>query len=466
MFNLKPSGASIKSWDSKLGFWVCSGAMVMFIGLAAADRSKAEDNAKDTTKKETNAAKPAEKEADHQLIEQLLTEIEELKARVHELESKKTAVGETAVTTETLATPVGVAVPALPGIPPGPANAAEAAQEDLSAPRGVQLRLFGDVGYHATDLHGDTNTFYIGSMDMLMTGHITDRFSVLGEVLFTSATDNSISVDVERLMLQYKHNDYFQLGVGRFHSSIGYYNPTYHRGAWFQTTIGRPFMYEFDDNGGFLPLQEIGASVSGNLPGEKLGLHYTAEVGNGRAHLLGSDPAQNNQDVNNGKAVNFALTARPSRLPGWEAGFSIYHDYLTFSDSINHPELIATAHLVYTNSTYEFLNEVMMVRHKYTSEGAPGVFHSPGFYTQFSRKFGKYRPYFRYSYFNAQNDEPIYGDPTDGSVVGRRNGPSVGIRWDFNDHAAVKLQYDRTSVRQTGLNTSYNGLATEFSFAF
>jgi hypothetical protein len=48
-------------------------------------------------------------------------------------------------------------------------------------------------------------------------------------------------------------------------------------------------------------------------------------------------------------------------------------------------------------------------------------------------------------------------------VVGRRNGPSAGVRWDFNGHAAVKLQYDHISER--GLKSS-NDLETQFSFAF
>jgi hypothetical protein len=258
----------------------------------------------------------------------------------------------------------------------------------------VQLRLFGDVGYHATDLHGDTNTFYLGSLDMFMTGNLSDRVSVLGEVLFTSAPDNSITPDVERLLLQYKHNDHFKFGIGRYHTSIGYYNPTFHRGAWFQTAIGRPFMYAFDDDGGALPLQEVGATFNGQLPSGKFGLQYTAEVGNGRNHLSGGEPAQNRQDVNNGKSVNFALSSHPSWVPGLDVGFSIYHDYLTFDDNINHSEIISTVHVVYTNSNYEFLNEAALTRHVGTSTGAPGVFHTPGFYTQFSRRFGKYPPLF------------------------------------------------------------------------
>jgi hypothetical protein len=122
---------------------------------------------------------------------------------------------------------------------------------------------------------------------------------------------------------------------------------------------------------------------------------------------------------------------------------------------VNHSELISTVHAVYLNSKYEFLNEAMLVRHDGTSTGTPGVFHTPAFYTQFSRGFGQYRPYFRYQYINAGTDEPIYGDPTDGPVVGRRQGPSAGVRYDFNQHAAIKLQYDRITIRGEGTD---NGL--------
>jgi hypothetical protein len=222
-------------------------------------------------------------------------------------------------------------------------------------------------------------------------------------------------------------------------------------------------MYAFDDEGGFLPLQEVGVTTYGKIPSGKLGLNYVAEVGNGRDHLLGGEPAQNAQDSNKGKSINVSIFARPRGVPDLQAGFSVYHDYLTFSDNINHSELITTAYATYVNSKYEFLNEGMLVRHVGSSTGAPGVFHTPAFYTQFSRAFGKYRPYFRYQYINAGADEPIYGDPTDGPVVGRRQGASAGVRYDFNDHAAFKLQYDRLTIRGEG---SANGLDTQFAFTF
>jgi hypothetical protein len=327
----------------------------------------------------------------------------------------------------------------------------------------LKLNVFGDVGYESSDLKPSANTFEIGSLDLFMTAHLSQKVSALAEVLFIAADDNSISPDVERLLLQYRRNDYFTAAIGRYHTSIGYYNTAFHQGAWFQTTVDRPFMYAFDDHGGFLPLQEVGVTTSGLIPSGKLGLSYVAEVGNGRNHLLGGEPAQNAQDTNNGKSFNIALSAHPTWLNGVDMGFSIYHDYLTFSDNVNHGELISTVHVVYLNSTYEFLNEAMLFRHVGSSTGAPGVFHTPAFYTQLSRRFGSYRPYFRYEYINAGVNEPIYGDPTDGPVVGRRNGASAGLRYDFTEHTAFKLQYDRAQRR--GVPSS-NGLDTQFAFTF
>jgi hypothetical protein len=388
-------------------------------------------------------------------------QIQELQAKVKELEARLNGVtGGTphaaAESSVTASAPVEVTPPS------APPSAAEESQDNNSIPS-VKLRMFGDVGYEASDQRGETNSFHIGTLDLFMTGALTDRVSILGEVLFTPKVDNSFGVDVERLLLQYKQNDYFNFSIGRYHSSIGYYNTAFHQGAWFQTAVDRPFMYAFDDQGGFLPLQEVGVTVSGQIPSGNIGLNYVAEMGNGRAHLLGSDPAQNFQDTNNGKSFNFALFARPRQMPGLEAGFSTYHDKLTFTDNINHGELISTVYVVYVDPKYEFLNEAMLVRHTGSMAGASRVFHTPGFYTQFSRRFGKYRPYFRYSYVNAGVAEPIYGDPADGPIVGRRNGPTLGLRYDLNNHAAFKLEYDHLAQRG---QKSFNALETQFSFAF
>lgn len=386
-------------------------------------------------------------------IQELMKQVQALQAQVQALEAKQAAA---------------------PAAAPAPAPAPEPVVEEQPAytpPAGIKLHLFGDVGYSASDLKGTTDSFYLGSADMFMTGNLSDHVSILGEILFTSAPDNSIGVDVERLLLSYAQNDYFKFTVGRLHTSIGYYVPTFHRGEWFQTAIGPPFMYAFDDEGGAFPLQDVGASLSGKIPSGKLGLQYVAEVGNGADHAFGSEIAQNDHDTNNGKSVNFALSAHPPAVSGLDVGFSVYHDYLTFDNHIDHSELISTAYAVFTNSKYEFLNEAEVIRHVGSITGGPGTYNTLAFYTQFSRAFGKYRPYFRYQYFNSGVTDPIYNNPDLGLALGRRNGPSLGLRYDFNDHAAVKLQYDHFAYR--GLDPANprteqisNALTTEISFAY
>ena len=96
-----------------------------------------------------------------------------------------------------------------------------------------------------------------------------------------------------------------------------------------------------------------------------------------------------------------------------------------------------------------------MVRH--TPLGSADTFNTPGFYTQVSKKFGSYRPYFRYQYVNAANAEPIFPD------IKLRQGPSVGIRFDASESVAVKLQYDYTALRQ---QASVSGLALQIGFTF
>jgi hypothetical protein len=154
--------------------------------------------------------------------------------------------------------------------------------------------------------------------------------------------------------------------------------------------------------------------------------------------------------------------AAPAAVPEPVAEGPTVHDrdYLTFSDHGNHAERISVIHVAYVNSTYEFLNEAMLLNN--TNIGLPSS-NSLGAYSQVSRKFGAHRPYFRYAYMNLSPGDQIYSDPTEGQVVTRRNGPSLGLRYDFTEHTAFKLPYDRLAQRD--LPTS-NGIATQFAFTF
>jgi len=201
----------------------------------------------------------------------------------------------------------------------------------------------------------------------------------------------------------------------------------------------------------------VGASASGLIPSGRVGLHYVAEVGNGREsrYPLITEPVQNRISDENHKAFNLALFARPAAVSGLQTGFSIYRDQLAPANQPRIGETILDAYAVVIRPKWEWLNEAVLDRH--APYGSPVVYHTPGFYTQISRQFGAYRPYFRYQYINAPNAEPVFPD------IQLRAGPSVGVRYDAAEFVCLKFQYDYLSLRnQPGVNA----LTLQLGFTF
>ena len=205
--------------------------------------------------------------------------------------------------------------------------------QDMIAPAGIgplRIRGFNDINFLASRKGNTPNTFAIGQIDLFLSSSLTPVLNMIGEVVIEAGEDNSIAVDPERLLLQYSPSDMFSISAGRYHTSIGYYNAAYHHGNWFQTAIGRPFVFRFEDDGGILPVHGVGISAQGQIPSGRAGLRYVAEVSNGRRSRSPDDePVQTAVDENRRKAVNLALIARPASIPGFQAGFSVYRDRLT-----------------------------------------------------------------------------------------------------------------------------------------
>lgn len=53
------------------------------------------------------------------------------------------------------------------------------------------------------------------------------------------------------------------IGVGKYHTALGYWNHTYHHGTWLQSSILRPEIYLFEFQGGILPDHSVGVEVFG-----------------------------------------------------------------------------------------------------------------------------------------------------------------------------------------------------------
>lgn len=409
----------------------------------------------------SSGATAADAAQDRELIRQLVKRVEELEAQVRELKSVQArspaAVNEHQAPEST---------PARNGSASAPLWSSEQHDHDHDdghttkdgLPIGLpslNIRGFTDLSFRASDLKGETNSFVLGQFDLFITSRLTDKLSMLSEVVIENGQDNRFAIDIERLLLQYSPRDYFNLSIGRYHTAIGYYNTAYHHGVWFETATGRPFIFNFEDQGGILPIHNVGLSANGRIPSGSLRLGYIAEVGNGRRSLQPTDePVQNVVDQDNGKAVNLGLITRPDWLPGLQAGISVYRDRLQREGGPKVYQTITAVHVVYQNPKFEFLNEVILVR---DAPKGMTAFNTPAFYSQISKQFGAIRPYFRYDYLNAAYSDPVIGS------MGRREGPVIGVRYDVSEFAAFKAEYQRIERRHR--NTE-NAMTLQVAFTF
>ncbi len=361
----------------------------------------------------TFAQAPPSAQTDRATVEKLLKRVEELESEMKQLKKKND----------------------------GSAPATDQAETMRDSFPDLKFHGFGDTTYHWSDRAGEKNSFALGQLDFFVTSRLSQNLSVLSESVVEANTEsNEFGFEIERLLLQYKPSDYFNVDVGRYHTSIGYYSTAYHHGTFLQTATGRPFFLDFEDGTGIFPIHNTGISMNGAIPSGSLGLRYVAEVGNGRLYTdptSGKDAVLNVTDDNDYKAFNVALYARPEGIRGLQVGVSGYYDTLTPEGMPRTQQSLFSAHVVYQNAGWEFLNEAFLLRHEPSHSGR--AHYSTAFFNQLSRSFGPYRPYVRFQYLNASESDPVLGLA---GAAGFHYGPAVGLRYDFSSFAALKLQYD------------------------
>ncbi|HEU4721137.1 MAG TPA: hypothetical protein VFS59_07210 [Gemmatimonadaceae bacterium] len=332
------------------------------------------------------------------------------------------------------------------------------ADRALSLEPRFRIHLFGDVKFSAIDSLGARNGFSLGQFDLFGRSQLSNELSVLTEATLTALPRNNFNARLERLLLTYWPSDHFVASAGRYHTSIGYYNTAYHHGSWFQTAIGRPLVFAIDGDIGLLPSHTLGISAAGDIPSGALGLRYLAELGSGRAGqssaAIATQPALAD---NNTPSVNVALIARPQRWDGLQVGVTAYRDRLTLQDTSKAPidETIGGVHALYKTDAIEVLTEWLAMRHRARSGGAPNV--ARGWYVLASRRVGVVRPYVRYDDVDVPKANQVF------AFLGRRRGPTAGVRYDFDALAALKLQ--ASHLTQTTRPT-LNRVDAQVSFMF
>jgi hypothetical protein len=122
-----------------------------------------------------------------------------------------------------------------------------------------------------SSLDDDDNDFGLNLFAALERG----QFQFLGEALLSKNEQ-----EIERFQLGWRIGD-SKVWLGRFHNPIGYWNTQYHHGAFLQTSITRPSIVEFEDDGGVLPTHLTGLLIEGVKEQDTSALGYAVAIATG-----------------------------------------------------------------------------------------------------------------------------------------------------------------------------------------
>jgi hypothetical protein len=349
----------------------------------------------------------------------------------------------------------------------------------VSQSAGFELNGFADVSFEKCtqedcktvlgDRGGRNGNFTLGSLDFFAVNQF-DQVDVLLEM----TVEEGHAVDLERLYLGYTFSDALRLRVGRFHTPLGFWNPTYHHGVQMQPTIRRPQFLMFEDDGGILPMHTVGIYLSGRMKNAMLGIDYGAMVGNGpgitvndgTVLLLPNDISDNSP----GKSVAGQFAISPAWVPGLNVGvaehFSRVQSDQSVKDlgkpSVDVDQTILAAALTYGRGSLDLKGEYFSIRDKDKLSGGSGTHTSHAYYGLLSYTLAdRWVPYLMYeamSVKSAAGEDP-YFIVLDASDVIKAIG---GIRYNLTPKSSIRGEARRVKWG----NFDWNEYAVQWAIGF
>ena len=146
----------------------------------------------------------------------------------------------------------------------------------------------------------------------LLYGYSGDRFRFLGEFLWSSD-----EAEFERLQAGIRVSENVSIWGGRFHSPAKFWTSEYHHGQYLQTSITRPALEEWEDDGGAAPAHISGLLLESDYQrGDESALAIAASFG--YAPIL-EDGALETQELfksasDHGLSLNLRVAYRPEFL--------------------------------------------------------------------------------------------------------------------------------------------------------
>ncbi len=376
---------------------------------------------------------------------------------------------------------------------------------ELSIAANIEVSGFGDISYgylwdgpadeadavlfetHGTDPSPLSQNDGFGNVgiDFTVLAELTDRLTALSEVNLQLERGGSsdIGLDLERVYVDYRINNKFNIQVGSFFTPIGFHNRTLYSRAWLMTSIQIP---DFDEEElGFVPSHSTGIHIYGNLPaGGTHSINYAVSLANSR----GPDPVTLiiNRDEGDRKTVTGLLEwvvpkYRDFRigLSGWLAELNTFKVGPAYGDSVSistgEPvkleEVGFNPYLVLYKENFNLILEYVTSKQRDKRGNVPGgPFDFSAFFGEFSLNLmdDKLHPYVRYDFTKL----PGTGGPyltlrdEDGTLtrkfIPEFNAIMVGVAYDLFALNRIKAELIHNF---DGPRSNY-GLTIQTAYAF
>lgn len=204
-----------------------------------------------------------------------------------------------------------------------------------------------DVHFNDRDVPNLTQHGSEALVDFFYTASFDD-WRLLSELLVSSEER-----DLERLTIGRVSAGGAQLWLGRNHTDLDQWNHLFHRETYLQTSIHRPGIIEFEDEGGVIPAHITGLTLEDNrdVDGQTFNYGFTAGLGPGleQEHLVPFNILASNEGSHD-LAVTAHLSDQPATGSFPDSGLFFGHTIMP-SRSANIREVRQTVLGAYTNYT-------------------------------------------------------------------------------------------------------------------
>jgi len=301
------------------------------------------------------------------------------------------------------------------------------------------LRIFGDIGVEGSTKPDHRGAdFGFGSLDFVIAGSMGERFSFFSESLIEGEHNDEIFFDQERAWVKWNEGESFYVQLGMDNSVISRWNRMYNHGRWLETTITRPFLATFEDQGGVLPMHFQGVEFGGMLSPEAGDWEWVTIISNGRGPDV--EDRQRVHDDNDSKSFSASLTFTPASMEELTFGIAGLTDLIpadTSSAARNGTisEVIYDAYFTWYGERLEWIGEYAGVAH---NDGVSGKdFHHSFAYLQLALPMDDWTPYTRFDIKAMDSGDP-YFVPVDQDLDEWKH--LIGLRHEITAGSAVKFE--------------------------